>query len=62
MDKIYIEKMYNLAVQDFKYAHNEDERWKARKEMASLEAVAFQLFGSDFSDSLGAELRRQYYG
>lgn len=60
MDKTYIEKMYKLAVQDFKFAHDENERWKARKDMARLEAVASQLFGFDYADSLGAELRRKY--
>lgn len=52
MDKNYIENQYRLAWLDFKTAHTEDEQWTARKQMAKLEALASELFGFEYADSL----------
>ena len=57
MDKVYIENQYKLAWLDFKTAHNEDEQWDARKRMARLEALASELFGFDYADSLQSVAR-----
>lgn len=50
--KEYISNEYHLAVLDYKLAHNEDERWKARYQIARLERIAAELFGFDFADEL----------
>ena len=57
MDKSYIESQYRLAWLDFKTAHNEDEQWDARKRMAKLEALASELYGFDYADSLKSVAR-----
>lgn len=54
MDKQYIENQYRLAWLDFRTAHTEDEQWTARKQMAKLEALASELFGFEYADSLQA--------
>ncbi len=56
VDKSYIEKEYKLAVQDLRLAAtipDDDAQWKARKNMARLEAIAAQCYGFDYADSLG---------
>lgn len=58
MDKHYIESQYRLAWLDFRTAHTEDEQWTARKQMAKLEALASELFGFEYADSL-QELRTE---
>lgn len=57
MDKSYIESQYRLAWLDFKTAHNEDEQWDARKRMAKLEALASELYGFAYADSLKSVAR-----
>lgn len=57
MDKMYIENQYKLAWLDFKTAHNEGEQWDARKRMARLEALASELYGFDYADSLQSVAR-----
>lgn len=52
MDKTYIEREYKLAWLDFKTAHDEDGQWEARKRMAKLEALASELYGFEYADSL----------
>ena len=58
MDKAYIESQYKLAWLDFKTAHTEDEQWESRKRMARLEALASELFGFAYADSL-EEIRKE---
>ena len=55
MSREYILNRYKLAMQDFQLARNEDEQWTARKEMASLERLASELYGFDFADSLSKQ-------
>lgn len=52
MDKKYIEKQYHLAVLDFTTAKNENEQWRARKDMARLEQIAAQEYGFEYADEL----------
>lgn len=52
MDKIYIDSQYNLALLDFKCAHNVDEQFQARHQMARLELIAAEIFGFDFVELL----------
>ena len=52
MDKNYLQEQYRLAVLSFRTAHTEDEQWKYRKYMASLERTAMELYGFDFADTL----------
>ena len=52
MSKKYILDRYKIAMQDFRLARNEDDQWEARKDMARLEALASQLYGFEFADSL----------
>lgn len=47
MDKGYLTEQYRLAILDFQTAHNEDEQWKARKQMANIERTALELFGNE---------------
>lgn len=52
MDKKYLEEQYRLAVLDYKTAKNEDEKWRARKSMASIERSAMQEYGFNYADEL----------
>lgn len=52
MDKTYIEREYKLAWLDFKTSPDENDQWDARKRMAKLEALASELYGFDYADSL----------
>ena len=52
MDKQYFTNQYRLAVLNYKTAHNEDEQWEARKNMARLERTASELFGFEFADEM----------
>ena len=47
MDKEYLLEQYKLAVLDFQTAHNENEQWDARKNMARLERIAFEQYGNE---------------
>ena len=47
MDKTYLLDQYRLAILDFQTAHNEDEQWSARKQMANIERTALELFGNE---------------
>lgn len=62
MDKTYIEREYRLAWLDFKTAHTEDEQWDARKRMAKLKALASELFGFEYADSLQSVARSRVSG
>lgn len=48
----YLMEQYKLAINDFKLAINEDEQWKARKELAKLEQTAVEMYGNAFCDEL----------
>lgn len=50
--KSYIEHEYDLAILDLQTAHNEDEQWSARKNMARLERLASSCYGLDYMDEL----------
>lgn len=52
MDKEYIEREYDTAVSDYLMAYNEEERFMARKSMATLEAIAMQDYGFDYCDEI----------
>lgn len=52
LEKDYIEREYRTAVLDFKTAKSEDEQWSARRNMARLEALAAEMHGFDYADSL----------
>lgn len=47
MDKEYLMEQYRLAILNFQTAHNEDEQWSARKQMANIERTALELFGNE---------------
>lgn len=47
MDKEYLIEQYKLAILDFQTAHNEEEQWDARKNMAKIELTATSLFGNE---------------
>lgn len=51
MDKTYLLDQYRLAILDFQTAHNEEEQWKARKQMANIERTAFELYGKDLDEA-----------
>lgn len=48
----YLMEQYKIAINDFKLAINEDEQWKARKELAKLEQTAVEMYGNAFCDEL----------
>lgn len=50
--KEYLERTYKQAVLEYRCAHNEDEQWQARKEMARLEQIAAQEFSFEYADQL----------
>lgn len=50
--KDYLDEQYRLAVLDYQTAHNEDEQWQARKQMAQTEKTAAELYGFEYADSL----------
>lgn len=50
--RAYLMEQYKLAISDFKVAKNEDEQWKARKELAKLEQTAVEMYGNAFCDEL----------
>ena len=52
LDKDYLEREYRSAILDFKTAKTEDEQWSARRNMARLEALASEMYGFDYADSL----------
>lgn len=58
MDKEYLEEQYKIAVSDFKVARNENAQWDARKEMARLETLMTQLYGSEYCK----EVHERYWG
>lgn len=58
MDKEYIEKLYKQAIMDFKYAHNEDEQWDARHDMAKLERFSIEKFGYEYVETVLGELKK----
>lgn len=43
---------YEYAISQYLIADNEDERWNARKTLASIENSASMTYGKVFSDSL----------
>ena len=50
MDKTYLIEQYRLAILDFRTSHTEEEQWSARKQMARLERIAFELYGKDLDE------------
>ena len=52
MDKEYLEEQYGIAVSDFKLAHDEEGQWNARKEMARLETLMTQQWGTEYCKSV----------
>lgn len=52
MDKLTIEKLYNVAILDFKTAHSDNEKWDARRRMANLERTSAELYGFEYADNL----------
>lgn len=55
MDKEYLRKQYYQAILEFRAAHNEDDQWNARKQMARIERTAIELFGDDFINEIRKE-------
>lgn len=51
MDKNYIERCYRQAILEFQCG-TEAEKWEARATMARLEAIAAEIYGFDYADSL----------
>lgn len=51
MTKEYLIEQYKLAILDFRTAHNEEEQWNARKQMARFERIAFELYGNDLDEA-----------
>lgn len=43
---------YEYAISQYLIADNEDERWNARKTLASIEYSAIVTYGKVFADSL----------
>lgn len=62
LSKKYIERQYKNAIMDFLTAQNEDEKWCARKIMASLEKDAIEMHGSEYLNSLRDKLQVQKIG
>lgn len=52
VSKKYIERQYDMAILDFKFAKTEEEQWNARKSMARLENLAGTCYGSEYMDEL----------
>lgn len=52
LSKEYLEQEYKQSILEFKGAINEDARWQARKEMASLERCAAEMWGYSYADEL----------
>ena len=59
ISKEYIEEHYRVAELSYKTAVNEDERHRAMREMADLERTASEMYGFDYADRLGEELRKE---
>lgn len=57
MDKEYIKNQYKLAYLDFRTARSENDAWDARKRMAKLEALASELYGFEWSDTMSNEVK-----
>ena len=47
-----LEEYYNGAVNIFRSAQTEDIKWEARKQMASIERCAMELYGFSYADEL----------
>ena len=52
LSKHYIEQHYDLAISNYQLAHNEEELWQARKDMADLEHCAAVMYGLCYADEL----------
>lgn len=50
--KEQLEMSYNNAVNVFKTAQTEGTQWEARKQMASIERYAAEVYGFDYADQL----------
>ena len=62
LSKKYIERQYKNALMDYITAQNDDEKWCARKIMASLEKDAIEMHGSEYVNSLRYKLQVQKIG
>lgn len=47
-----LQRQYDMAILDFKFAKTEEEQWNARKSMARLENLAETCYGSEYMDEL----------
>lgn len=52
MDKHYIELNYKVALGDYELARTVEERFKALRELKSLEELAALKYGFDYADEL----------
>lgn len=50
--KEQLDKAYDNAVKIFKNAQTEETQWEARKQMASIERCATELYGFEYADEL----------
>ena len=57
--KDYLIQQYKNARSDYELARTEDQKWEALKSMGRLEALAAELYGFAFADSLAAESNRK---
>lgn len=62
ISKDYIEQRYEVVILSYRTAVNEDERHRAMREMAELERTASEMYGFDYADRLGEELRKEVAG
>lgn len=54
LSKQYLEREYKQAIREFKGAISEEEKWQARKAMASLERCVGEMYGYEYMDELHA--------
>ena len=52
MSESYIRQLYELALNDYRIASSDEARQKALAELARLTAVATDVYGFEFADSL----------
>lgn len=55
MDREYLRRQYHLAVLELKTAHNEDEQWQAREQMARIERTVLELLGEECVNEIRKE-------
>lgn len=50
--KEHLEQQYDSAIKVYLSAQTEDTKWEARKQMASIERCAMELYGFSYADEL----------